>query len=236
MILRVLLLVWLTAGAAAAAEPAFPALSGRVVDQAGLIGAQAEARLTEMLAAHEQKTRQQVVVATVRGLDGLPIEEYGYRLGRTWGIGERGRDTGAILLVAPQERAVRIEVGYGLEGLLTDAASRTIIDRDILPAFREGRFEAGIMAGATAMLQVLGGNAEAAGEAWRPPPAAEEGGPLPILAVILLILLFAYLSWRHPRLAAAIIFSSGGGRSSGGGGGFSGGGGSFGGGGASGRW
>src|ERR1700730_8780667 len=117
---------------AGGAEPVFPALSSRVVDEAGLLSAAERERLTAQLAAHEHATGQQVVVVTLRSLQGMPIEDFGYRLGRAWGIGEKGKNTGALLVVAPSERAVRIEVGYGLEGLLTDALSRSIIERDIL--------------------------------------------------------------------------------------------------------
>lgn len=242
-----LLLVCLGIGPALAADPAFPALTGRVVDQAGLIEPAGEARLTAMLAAHEQKTRQQVVVATVSSLGGLPIEDYGYRLGRAWGIGERGRDTGAILLVAPQERAVRIEVGYGLEGLLTDAASRVIIDRDILPAFRSGSFEAGILAGTQAMLRTLGGDPAPDGEVWRSKQDAREDdriGLLPVLVVVLFVVVMMFSRGGRSLLGAIVIgglsrgggFGGGFGGRGGSGGGFSGGGGSFGGGGSSGRW
>ena len=86
-----------------------------------------------MLARLERETGDQVVVVTVGSLQGYPIEDFGYQLGRHWGIGQQGKNTGAILIVAPNERKVRIEVGYGLEGQLTDAASRIIIEREILP-------------------------------------------------------------------------------------------------------
>ena len=89
----------------------------------------------------------QIVVVTLESLQGLPIEDYGYQLGRHWGIGQKGKDNGALLIVAPEEREVRIEVGYGPEGELTDAQSRTIIETRILPRFRRGDFAAGIKAG-----------------------------------------------------------------------------------------
>ena len=98
------------------------------------------------------------MVATLESLQGLPIEDYGYQLGREWGIGQAGKDNGALLIVAPEEREVRIEVGYGLEGELTDALSRTIIETSILPRFRQGDFAAGIKAGVAAMIETLGGS------------------------------------------------------------------------------
>jgi uncharacterized protein len=136
----------------------FTPLSGRVVDQAGLLSASAEAELSAQLAAHEQKTTNQVVVVTLNSLEGDAIEEYGVALGRHWGIGQKERDNGVLLLVAPNERRMRIEVGYGLEGTLTDAISSVIIDRRLRPAFRAGDYEAGIRAGVDGILDVLENN------------------------------------------------------------------------------
>lgn len=237
---------------AASAQVSFPDLSGRVVDQAGLLGPADQQRLSQALAAHEQNTGEQLVVATVKSLQGLPIEQYGYQLGRHWGIGEEGEDTGALLIVAPDEREVRIEVGYGLEGRLTDAASKLIIENVILPEFRAGAFAEGIVAGAGAILQVLGG--EPPGEvaaARRPPPRERDReGFLSLIPMIFIGLFFMFARGgglgrrRRRRYLGGIPWYVGGmgagmgGRSGGGmrGGGFSGGGGSFGGGGASGSW
>ena len=108
-------------GVVSAAEPSFPALTGRVVDDAHILDAAARAAIERKLAAFETKSGRQVVVATLPSLQGYEIEDYGYRLGRHWGIGEKGSNNGALLIVAPNERRVRIEVGYGLEGTLTDA-------------------------------------------------------------------------------------------------------------------
>ena len=106
---------------------------------------------------YEQATGEQVVVVTLKSLDGYPIEDFGYQLGRYWGIGQKGKNTGAMLIVVPSERKVRIEVGYGLEGKLTDAISRTIIEGDIVPNFRRGDYNAGVLAGTESILSVLGG-------------------------------------------------------------------------------
>ena len=100
-----------------------------------------------MLAAHERATGQQVVVVTLDSLQGYSIEDYGYQLGRHWGIGQKGKNNGALLIVAPKEHKVRIEVGYGLEGTLTDATSRTIIQNYILPSFKRGDYNAGVVGG-----------------------------------------------------------------------------------------
>jgi len=118
----------------------FPALTGRVVDNANLLSAQQESRLTQQLASHEEATSNQVVVVTLPSLQGTSIDDFGYQLGRHWGIGQAGRDNGVLLIVAPNERKVRIEVGYGLEGDLPDAIARAIIDQNILPAFRRNDY------------------------------------------------------------------------------------------------
>ncbi|HCW90035.1 MAG TPA: methanol dehydrogenase, partial [Marinobacter sp.] len=141
----------------AQSTPEFPELTGRVVDQADMLSPKVEERLSEMLQAHEQASTEQVVVVTLPDLQGYPIENFGYQLGRHWGIGQKGEDNGALLIVAKEEQKVRIEVGYGLEGRLTDADASVIINRVITPAFRQGDFQVGIVNGAAAMIQVLGG-------------------------------------------------------------------------------
>jgi uncharacterized protein len=156
--LKSLSLVTLLLVSTIAAAYNFPPLTGRVVDQADLLSATAEAELSAQLAAHEQKTTNQVVVVTLNSLEGDAIEEYGVALGRHWGIGQKERDNGVLLLVAPNERRMRIEVGYGLEGTLTDAISSVIIDRRLRPAFRAGDYEAGIRAGVDGILDVLENN------------------------------------------------------------------------------
>lgn len=238
----------LFAGAVIAAEPVFPPLAGRVNDEAGILSPQTRQQLDAILAQHEQATRQQIVVVTLKSLHGYTIEDFGYQLGRHWGIGEKGRDTGALLIVAPDEHKVRIEVGYGLEGQLTDAQSRAIIEGTILPAFRRGDFDAGVRDGTTAILRVLGG--QAAPAAQLPAP---QGGMNPAQTfIVFALILFGWLVFRGFFLPLLLIGAArpgqlnrrgsgywfGGGYGGGGfsGGGFSGGGGSFGGGGASGGW
>ncbi|SDS05713.1 uncharacterized protein SAMN05216198_1081 [Halopseudomonas litoralis] len=238
-------LVCWTAGSSAQqapAELALPQLTGRVVDQAELLSAPVEAQLTQMLAGHEQATTEQVVVVTVPDLQGRSIEEFGVQLGREWGIGQQDEDNGALLIVSRDDRRMRIEVGYGLEGRLTDAQSSIIINQILAPAFRQGDFEGGIIAGTEAMIQVLGGDplrsasAAAAGER---PPAPLVGG----LTFFFMIILFLIGGGRGGRgrfgravLAGALLGGMGRGGGMGGGGGFGGGGGGFGGGGASGGW
>lgn len=129
----------------------FPALSGRVVDAAGLLDPTEEVELTSLSETIEQASGRQFVVATLPSLQDYPIEDYGYRLGRAWKIGQEGASNGILLLIAPNERKVRIEVGYGLEPVMTDALASRIINRTILPRFRDGDMAGGIMAGARAI-------------------------------------------------------------------------------------
>lgn len=159
---------------ALAAPPDFPALQGqRVVDEAGIVSAQAKTEISALLAAHEKSTGNQVVVVTLKSLRGYDISDYGFQLGRHWGIGQKGKNNGALLIVAPTERKMRIEVGYGLEGVLTDAITRDIIERVIKPAFRQQDYDQGIRAGVTAILDALGGNYQPA----PPPVTAAEKNP-----------------------------------------------------------
>jgi len=155
--------------AAPAAAIDFPALTGRVVDQAGILPASVRAEIEDLLAAHERSTSNQVVVVTLESLQGQTIEDYGYQLGRHWGLGQKGRDNGVLLIIAPAERKVRIEVGYGLEGTLTDALASNIIQRVILPRFRQGDMTAGAVEGTRAILQAIEGT-------YQPLPAREGGG------------------------------------------------------------
>ena len=181
----------LVATSTVTAEPNFPVLSGRVVDDAGILDATTIQDLTEMLEQHERATGEQVVVVTLKSLDGYSIEDFGYQLGRHWGIGQKGKNTGAMLIVVPSEHKVRIEVGYGLEGKLTDAISRTIIEDDIVPNFRRADFNAGVLAGTESILSLLGGGSvtgtEAKTSSAGPPIAISRPGlvqncPLPMVS------------------------------------------------------
>ena len=133
----------------------FPELTGRVVDEADIIPADVEAELTAQLEALETQSQRQLVVVTVPDLQGYDEQTFTYQLGREWGIGDAERNDGAILLVAPNERRVRIEVGYGLEGYLTDALSALIIQNEILPFFRDDDYPGGIVAGTGAIVSQL---------------------------------------------------------------------------------
>jgi len=171
----------------------FPPLTGRVVDQAGIIPPDVEAQLTQKLAALEAQSQRQLVVATVSDLQGYEIADYGYRLGREWGLGDTERNDGALLLVAPNERRVHIASGYGVEGWLTDAVSKLIIENQIVPAFREGDYAGGIVAGADAIVEVLMlPPDEAARIAKEAGEAREKDGGFPIGMLVWLLFMFVF--------------------------------------------
>ena len=248
------------------AEPKFPKLSGQIVDQAGLLNSEDIAQITRELHALEKKTTDQIVVVTVKSLEGYPIEEYGYKLGRAWGIGQKDKDNGIILLVAPNERKVRIEVGRGLEGQMTDIMSKLIVQNAILPRFRRGDFSGGIKMGVRDIKDVILGDAEAVKERARGGGRLErEAERDEKIALAIWFAIFAFVMWQSSQQAKNgsrgsrnasnkqmrkngrdngwIIIPGGsggsghwGGSGGGFGGGFGGGGGGFGGGGASGSW
>jgi uncharacterized protein len=242
------------ASAAAHAEPTFPVLTSRITDQAGLLTADDYTAIQAELAALEQKSTDQVAVVTLKSLDGYAIEDYGYQLGRKWGIGEKGKDNGILLIVAPNERKVHIEVGRGLEPVMTDAMSSLIIQNAILPEFRRGDFSAGIRAGVRDINTVLLGDGESVKERAR--QASNDLDFWQIVTIIfwICVVLFVLFSivqsinnspqavaGRRGRGGGGPVFIPGGwgGGDFGGGGrggGWSGGGGDFGGGGSSGSW
>jgi uncharacterized protein len=241
----------------------FPPLSGRVVDQANVVTAQSRSSIEAKLKDLEDKSGIQLVVATVRSLQGSDIETYANQLFRFWKLGEAKKNNGALLLVAPTERKVRIEVGYGLEGTLTDALSSVIIQSAIIPRFKANDFSGGIERGVDGIISVLSGDTAD----WHRKVGVRSNEPskqfnslFPFLFFFVIVFIFIYLKGgghgtpggRYVRRNGRLIFIpyssgwgssgwssggfSGGGFSGGFGGGFSGGGGSSGGGGASGGW
>jgi uncharacterized protein len=227
----------------------FPALTGRVVDQAGVLSTEDRAALTTTLESLEAKTTDQLVIVTLKSLQGTSIEDYGYQLGRHWQIGQKDKNNGALLIVAANERRVRIEVGYGLEGTLTDALTRYIIETSILPRFKAGDLPGGIKLGAQQLFQVLTGDPEGLTRAAaqytstdvRRPNAETAVWPLLVLVVVGVGFLIFCTVTRGGAVCRGILqvlfvmMLSGRGRSSEGSS-FSGGGGSFGGGGSSESW
>ncbi|WP_398288906.1 TPM domain-containing protein [Sphingomonas nostoxanthinifaciens] len=140
---------------APASAQTFPKFTGLVTDAANILPADRKAALQAKLEALQRQTKRQLVVATIPDLQGYAIEDYGYRLLRAWGVGLKGADNGAILIIAPSDRRIRVEIGYGLEPVLTDALSSIIIRRDIVPAFKAGDIPGGIEAGVDALDQQL---------------------------------------------------------------------------------
>jgi uncharacterized protein len=238
----------------------FPPLTGRVVDQAGIMTAQSRSDLEAKLKNLEDKSGIQVVVATVKSLEGSDVETYANQLFRNWRLGEAKKNNGVLLLVAPNEHKVRIEVGYGLEGTLTDALSSVIISSAMVPRFKANDFSGGIERGVDGIITVLSGDTAD----WQPKPSVRAEDPPQLsneLFSILFLLIVIFVIWslirgargpssgRYARRGGGMIFlptggswgSSGwsgglGGGGGGFGGGFSGGGGWSGGGGASGSW
>ncbi len=244
-------------GGRAFAAPTFPPLTGRVVDDAHVLSPEIQADLTAKLAALEAKTGRQLVVVTLPSLQGDDIEDYGYQLGRAWGIGQKDKNTGVLFIVAPSEKKVRIEVGYGLEPVLTDALSSVILQEQVLPKFRSGDIAGGVAAGTDALVQQLGldpTTAQAnAVQAERAPPRRHHEGLGAIVSFLLVMFVLSAvfrggrrgggMGWILPLMFLGGMGGGGGrdddyggGGGGGDGGGFSGGGGSFGGGGSSGGW
>jgi uncharacterized protein len=156
-------LVWLTLSHAQAA-PQFPPLTGRVVDDAGVLSDGAKRELNGILAGDEEKFGgRQVVVAALKSLQGYEISDYGYQLGRAWGIGQKGKDNGVLVVVVPNDRKMRIEVGYGLEGTLPDVAAARIIRNVMTPAFKASDYDKGVSEGVAAIIAQLEGRGDAAG-------------------------------------------------------------------------
>lgn len=252
------LMIVLAAFASPAVAQTFPKPNNtHVVDAANILPPADEAAIDAKLAAFEKETGRQFVVATIPNLEGYPIEDYGYRLGRSWGIGSKDKDDGVLLIVAPAERKLRIEVGYGLEPYLTDAYSSVIVNTQIVPRFKAGDMVGGITAGVDATIAQLKLTPEEAAARMKAADTGQgekSGGGVPVALIFWLFILFFFVlpavfggrRGRRHGMGPVVIWGPGdwGGGSGGGGfggfggggGGFSGGGGSFGGGGSSGSW
>lgn len=178
-----------------AAEPTFPALTGRIVDEASLLSAADRQEIERILADMEGKSSDQLVIYTAKSLQGHAIEDFGYRLGRHWRIGQQGTNNGVLLIVAPAERKVRIEVGRGLEPQLTDAMSALIIQNAILPAFRRGDFPAGIKAGVRDIRDVIMGDAEAVKQRAASLRKRDEAGKASTMSLIVMGLFVVFIVW-----------------------------------------
>jgi uncharacterized protein len=258
-LLMLSLLLVVAVVAPARADPPIPALTGRVVDAASVLSESTINIITSQLKGYEAATTNQVVVVTLPDLKAYTIDTWGLALGRSWGIGQKGKDNGVLLIVAPRDRQLRIEVGYGLEGQLPDATADKIIRAEIVPRFKAGDLDGGVIAGVNGILAALGGNytpsaVETSQDDGIGIFLAEHAGFI-LIGLVLIVYIVSHIRRKYdparrrnvfywhddPRSYSSGSSSSSSGFSSGGfshssGGGFSGGGGSFGGGGASGRW
>ena len=202
----------------AAAAQDFPPLTGRVVDAADILSPETERRLSLRLSDWESESSDQIVVATVPDLQGYEIEDYGVELARAWGVGQEdgtdglSLDNGVVLLIAPNERRVRIEVGYGLEGTVTDVLADTVIRTEMVPPLRDGDYDAAATAGVDGLLAILRGElTEAQARRQRAPdrPMAQgegEGVRWPLI-LFWLVMVFVFLSNRRKR-GREVMFDS----------------------------
>jgi uncharacterized protein len=234
----------------AAGTPVPPAPARWCTDEAGFLSGAALASADAQLEAYERQTGRQVIVYIGGTTGGVPIEEWAVRAFEAWGVGKKGKDDGAALFIFSQDQALRIEVGYGLEGDLPDAVANRIIQEVVIPRIRAGDRDGAVLAGVSAILRAASGEpwqgagTEAASGGPSGPTVTTTGTPMKTWHVVVIVIVgiaFLILLITHPSLALWLLFqilsaAVGGGGGGGGGGGFSGGGGRSGGGGASGRW
>ena len=225
-----------------------PGPSGYVNDFAKVLDAKTKNYLEATISAFEKKTGNEIAVATVPSLDDTPVEDYAVRLYEKWGIGKKGKDNGVLILVAPTQRKMRIEVGYGLEGIINDAMAGRIIRQKMIPFFKEGNYSAGILEGTLTTIALIakGQNVNFDFKVAGTMPVYHstvktKKGPLQKVFSVLFLILMGYLFIRHPWLFLFFLASGMGRGGSVRGGGFRGGFGGFGGGlsgggGASGSW
>jgi uncharacterized protein len=242
--------IWLVTGDTFS-RPAYaagvPKLTGRINDYASMISPEARRVIETKLDSLEKAESTQIVILTVTSLEGVPIEDFSIKVAEEWKIGQKKYDNGVLLIVSRNDRKIRIEVGYGLEGRLTDLQSGRIINNDISPLFKAGRTDEGFINGVNAIIASVKGEYKAPAETRSDDD--ENGSVLPFLILIILLLYFFRQISRGSHGQGPMIFgggpgyggfgsggSFGGGGSFGSDGGFSGGGGGFGGGGASGDW
>ncbi len=255
--MKILLLIFISLLAIPGAASPFtvPELKGYVNDYGDMISPSVEAELTAQLKSFEDSDSTQIVILTIPSLEDEPIEDYGIKVADAWKIGQKGKDNGILFIVSKQERKMRVEVGRGLEGRLTDLMAGRIIDLVVKPLFQQGAYDQGFKAGVAALIDATRGEFQA-------PPSSGRGRsfpagfPLDVIFIFSVIIILAMVignifkggrssRGRRSRFPSGWFFgggglgggwSSGGGGFSGGGGSFGGGGGSFGGGGASGSW
>jgi len=235
LLLSALFILLLTCSTVAALD--IPKPTGYVNDNAAIISPQVKQKLEQFLRDFEKSDSTQITVLTIPTLDGESLEDYSLRVLESWGIGQKDKDNGALLLVAKAEKKIRIEVGYGLEGRLTDLLAGRIVDNEIAPKFKQGNFDGGIVSGVVGIAQAVRGEYTGSGKTQQ----KKKSSPFGFIFLLLFLgpLLGRLGGRRGGRHHRGGIFVAGpfmGGGGGGGGGGFSGGGGFGGGGGASGGW
>lgn len=219
----------------ALSAPNFPPAQGYVNDFAHMLSPATSTQLNNQLRDFDKQTSDQVVVATFDSLNGQALEDFSIGLATQWKIGSKKHDNGVLLLIIKNDHKIRIEVGYGLEGALTDATSSSIIRNQIAPYFKQSNYDAGVQNGTNAILQAI------KGEYTATPDSQESGNAMSWVIGVLVLAFFVYGFYKNGPLFLLFFFTGGGGGGRGGdddeeGGGFSGGGGGFGGGGSSGGW
>ena len=231
-------LAWVLSAAVAATPPLPAAPSRWATDEAGLLSASTRAALDDRLAAYQRATGHQVLVYIGRTTGGVPIEDFAVRAFKAWQVGRKGLDDGLVLFLMADDRAMRIEVGYGLEPKVPDAIASRILREDLGPGLRSGEPDRAVSAAVESLIKAIGDGAAPAAGASQPAPFSTAR----LVLVALAVLAFGILFITNPSLALSLLFILGSGRRRGGlggfpgGGGFHGGGGRSGGGGASGSW
>ncbi len=178
-----------------------PRLQGYVNDYAGMISPSAKSKLEETLRAFEQSDSTQIVILTIPSLEGEEIRGFGIKVGDAWKIGQKGKDNGAILIVSKQERKIGIEVGYGLEGRLTDLTSGRIIDLVIKPRFKQEDFDGGFIAGVSSLIDATRGEFKA----QRRPARRGQKGISPFLSIFLFFAIFTLILGSLSRVLGGVI-------------------------------
>lgn len=181
----------------------FPKLDGRVVDTANILSTSSKEKLSAILKEHEDKTSNQIVVVTLKSLNSYPIEDYSYQLGRYWGIGQKDLNNGVLLVISMQEKKLRIEVGYGLEGALTDKTSYEIINYTLKPKFKQEQYEAGIFQSVNEIIQAINGEYTA-----KTKVKAEDSGLNEIIAFVFFGIIFIsiFLSGVSAKLKNQFLY------------------------------
>jgi uncharacterized protein len=177
-----------------------PRLQGYVNDYAGMISPSAKSKIEETLKAFEQSDSTQIVILTIASLEGESIEEFGIKVGDAWKIGQKGKDNGILFIVSNRERKIRIEVGYGLEGKLTDLTAGRIIDLVIKPKFKQGDFDGGFIAGVSSLIEATRGEFKAD----RKPAQRGQRSTSPFLSLFLFLAIFTLVVGSVSRVLGGV--------------------------------